>query len=241
MWLDHILKKRYRPQDVQRKLHQLDQWIEKTMPDTGCWNIDWLGELVRKIDDLWYEGQLLKHLEDSYGGLRLELDVESKSVAGYVVETADRKRISLHMNRDLFVELFQKRDVAYHSGGNICRTRASCFLGVLLHETMHLLVTLADKHGVQKEKSEHDQQFKAMIRNWFGQQETLHGLIPGYHAKQDIATIRKALKPGLSVEVFHDGTWHPAVVTQKGRVWHSIRLRNGSRMEVHTGLIRLKD
>lgn len=270
------------------------------MPATGCWSIDWLGELIRKIDDLWYEGRLLKHLEDSYGGLRLELDVESKSVAGYVVETADRKRISLHMNRDLFVELFKQRDVAYHSGGNICRTRGSCFLGVLLHETMHLLVTLADKLGVRRETDEHDEHFRKLIDNWFGQQEILHGLIHGYRAKQDIATIRKALRRGLHVEVFQDGKWYPATVVNKGRdvsmqsiakmkkinaktkkalmkanistlrdlvnadplqvdvpeletlqdlakefidsySWNTVKLKDGTALDVHTGLIRLID
>jgi hypothetical protein len=243
MWCKTMLKRRLTTEQIQERIHTLEEWAEKTMPSDGRFALKWLGTLVQKIDDLWYDSKLLSALMKSYGGLKIRMDVNEPTIAGYVVESHDRSSIRLHMNRDLFIDLFdRKTNTSYHAGGLVCRTRFNCFLHVLLHETVHLLLTLCDKTGEVKETSHHDKNFQTVIRNWFGHQEQQHGLIDGFHPQHDMNTLKAYVRKGALVEAFENGNWIPGRVVQRGSKWIVVKeccKRQPRLLQLHIGLLRI--
>ena len=212
------------------------------MPADGKFTITWLRQLIKKIDELWYEGKLLSTIRHEYGkDLVLSLDVGDDSVAGYVKPDAGELR--LHMNLDLFHKLFhEKASASYHAGGLVCTTRFNCFLHIVLHESVHIFLALCEKMGQHRDINDHGRDFYRAIRQWFGQQEHRHGLIDGFNPTQDIATIKAKAQVGEVVEMFLDGSWVPGRVVTRGRKYVHVREcdKDGTVHRVHFGILRVK-
>lgn len=238
-WCRGLLTRKFPPAEIEQKFAALSEFAKKTFPASGCFTLDWLGEVLVTIDKLWYDGKLLPGVYHAYGGLQLHLDNAETRVAGYIKETGDKKTISMHMNRDLFAALFQRQEAGYHSGGLLCRDRMVCALNVILHETVHLALTLCDKLGHRPDLRDHGKEFNRIVKHLFGHTDAQHGLIPGYEQFHDLATIRQGLRPGLAVEVFVDGAWQPCRVNRKGYKWTHVTTDSGQRLTVHAGLLRL--
>jgi hypothetical protein len=242
-WCAHILELLHTklPEHViAQKLATLETFAKKSFPKNGCFSMSWLSEVIVKIDHLWYKDQMLPKLYNAYGGLHLHVDSPEAKIAGYVLEKADKSQISLHMNRDLFASLFQKQERGYHSGGILCEDRLICLLHVLLHETVHLILTLCDKLGYRDDIRDHGKEFKKIIKNLFGQTDPQHGLIVGFEQFHDLNTIRQNIRVNSLVEVFLDGQWIPAKVQRKGSKWVTVRCaQNKQSYTVHTGLLRI--
>jgi len=238
-WCLGILEKKLTDRMIAQKLAALEDFAKLQFPKNGCFTMQWLSDVIGEIDTLWYEGKMLPSLYAAYGGLHLYVDAPEERVAGYVLEAGDKSSISLHMNRDLFAALFRKEERGYHSGGLLCQDRLICFLHVLLHETVHLILTFCDKLGYRPDIRDHGKEFNQIVKNLFGQTDPQHGLIPGYEAFHDLQTIRKNLKKGSKVEVFIDGLWIPGTVTKKGYKWVTVDCGKPGFFTLHTGLIRL--
>jgi len=244
-WCVSILDRKLTDAEIRQRIETLTQWAKKTLPKDGNFNLAWLGQLMRRIDDLWYDGKLLAALTQHYNGLVLRAYVDVETVAGYVKENKNGTKIYLHMNRALFTELFAKKSkVAYHAGGLLCEDLFTCFLHVLLHESVHLLLMLCDKLGERKEINHHGQDFNRAIRNWFGHQEQQHGLIPGFHQTHDMDTIKKYAQPGALVDIFDNGHWIPARVVKRSRkhveAKECCKSRGSRTLDVHLGLVRVR-
>jgi len=235
-----MLKKKFSKKVIKHKLDTLEAFARRTFPETGCFTMQWLSSVVEKIDELWYGDLMLPELYRTYGGLHLHVDAPEERVAGYVLEKADGSSISLHMNRDLFASLFKKQERGYHSGGLLCEDRLICLLHVILHETVHLILTLCDRQGFRADIRDHGKEFNKIVHNLFGQTDPQHGLIPGYEQFHDLDTIRKNIKPGKHVEVFVDGAWLPGRVHKKGYKWVDVNC-DQARYTVHAGLLRIPD
>jgi len=238
-WCQGLLTRKFSPAERANKIQTLTDFARQTFPESGCFTLDWLGEVLVTIDHLWYDGLLLPGVYRAYGGLHLYLDNAETRVAGYVKETGDKKTVSLHMNRDLFAALFQQQEAGYHSGGLLCQDRMVCALNVILHETVHLALTLCDKLGERPDLRDHGKEFNRIVKNMFGHTDAQHGLIPGYEQFHDLATIRRSLRAGSRVEVFVDGAWEPCRVNRKGYKWTSVTTEQGRDLTVHAGLLRL--
>lgn len=238
-WCRALLTRRFRPSDIQAKFHTLAQQARASFPASGCFSLEWLSEVLVQIDKLWYDGLLLPGVYQAYGAMDLYLDNSETRVAGYVKETGDKKKLSLHMNRELFATLFQSQEQGYHSGGLLCRDRMVCALNVILHETVHLALTLCDKLGHRPDVRDHGKEFNRMVKNMFGHTDSQHGLIPGYEQRHDLQTIRQRLKAGMRVEVFVDGRWQPCRVARKGYKWTHVVTDTAQKLTVHAGLLRL--
>jgi hypothetical protein len=235
-----LLHKKLPDHVVAQKLATLETFAKKSFPKNGCFSMTWLSEVIVEIDELWYKGQMLPKLDQVYGGLHLYVDAPEAKIAGYVLEKADKSEISLHMNRDLFAALFQKQERGYHSGGILCEDRLICLLHVLLHETVHLILTLCDKLGYRADIRDHGKDFNKIIKNLFGQTDPQHGLIVGFEQFHDLNTIRQHIKINSLVEVFLDGQWLPAKVQRKGTKWVTVLCtKNKQSYTVHTGLLRI--
>lgn len=242
-WCVDILDRVLTSEEVERRKQLLMKWFKDALPADGHFTLKWLGEMMQKIDELWYDSKLLPALTKSYGGLIVRADVDSPSIAGYVVEAENRSKIYLHMNRSLFQELFHlKESASYHAGGLVCKDRFTCFMDVLLHETVHLLLTFCDKVGARKEVNHHGKDFKKVIRSWFGHQEQQHGLIQGFQQTHDMDSIRAHVKPGALVQIFDRVIWVPAKVLKRGSkfVWAQelCKSRGARKFKVHIGLVR---
>lgn len=244
-WCRSVLTKKLSRDEIQHKLRVCIEEARKTFPTTGCFSLDWLESVLIHADKLWYDGKLLIGIVKAYGAIYLHIDNEEKRVAGYVKETHDKKTISFHMNRNLFAELFAKernpstKQSGYHSGGLLCEDRLVCAMHVILHETVHLALTLCDKLGYREDRDDHGKEFRKIVRNYFGHTDPQHGLIPGYEQYHDLDTIRNKLRPGLKVQVFLDDKWTPCIVKTARKTSAKIITNDGQSVTVHPGLIRL--
>ena len=257
-WCKEILIKKLSPIQRQRKFSTLEKFARASFPVNGCFSLEWLAHIVEKIDELYYQGRMLPQVYEIYGGLRLHVDSPEQEVAGYVLESADCKNLSLHMNRDLFASLFQKEERGYHSGGLLCEDRLVCFLHVVLHETVHIILVACENQGHIRNIRDHGKEFKRITRHLFGQTDPQHGLIPGYEQFHDLETIRKNIRPGTHVQVYLGRTggpedehtnpsvsrykWVDARVVKKGRKWVKVKLLEQGKpvfITVHAGLLRL--
>lgn len=237
-----ILQTKNSASQIQQKFNTLKQYAQSCYPDHGDFPLKWLGDVISKIDELWYGQLLVKALTDVYGGLQLGVDEKEERVAGYVLEAHDGSSITLSMNKTLFIQLFQsQRDGGYHSGGLLCKERLVCFLHVLLHETVHLVLTMYDRIGFRVDIRDHGKDFNVIIKNLFGQTDSKHGLIPGYQQYHDLETIQKLVQQGSKVEVFVDGQWKKGIVEKKGYKWLNVKCNEKDMYRVHTGLIRIKN
>lgn len=232
--LDHSLPK----QAIQTKFTELERFARKTFPETGCVDLPWLGRVIRKIDKLWYDDRLIESLDQVYGGLELTVTVNDPKVAGYVWESEDGSHISLHMNRDLFAALFGANEHGYHSGGLLCRDKLVCMLHVLLHETVHLVLTLCDRLNLRPDVRHHGKDFNQIVKNLFGQTDSQHGFLPGYNQYHSMEELRELIRPGLHVEILLEGQWQPAVVEVKGRKFATVSCKT-RRYKVNHGLLRV--
>lgn len=178
-WCSALLNKTFSPAEIAAKFSDLEQFARASWPEDGMFSMEWLAAVMQRIDKLWYDGYLLPKIYATYGGLHLYVDSEHERVAGYVEETADKESLSLHMNRSLFASLFTKQERGYHSGGLLCEDRLVCMLHVILHESVHLALTLCDKLGHRADIRDHGKEFNRIVKNMFGQTDPQHGLIPG--------------------------------------------------------------
>jgi hypothetical protein len=237
-WCDTILTTKLTKKEIQDRVLEIEQFSRESYPEDGCFSIKWLRQVVYKIDELWYGSQMMPTLDREYGGLVISIDSGEEKVAGYIQEVDDS--IVLHMNRDLFYSLFKKREKGYHSGGLLCSDRLVCMLHVLLHETVHIILTLCEKLGHQSNIRDHGKAFNQIIRNLFGQTDSQHGLIPGYSQDHDLDTIKQRVRKGSIVDVFMNNQTSRGKVVYRGRKW--VEVDCGSVVyKVHIGLIKLVD
>lgn len=237
-WCLDLLHYRLTPAEIKTKFTALERYARETFPETGCVDLAWLGAVVRKIDELWYDDRLVKSLDRVYGGVELTVTVSDPKVAGYVWESEDGSHISLHMNRDLFAALFAGDEHGYHSGGLLCRDKLVCLLHVLLHETVHLVLTLCDRLNLRRDVRHHGKDFNRIVKNLFGQTDSQHGFLPGYNQYHSMEELRALLRPGLPVEMLLEGEWQPAVVKIKGRKFATVTCKT-RRYKVNHGLLRI--
>ncbi len=202
----------------------------------------WLKKIVEEIDRLWYDGQLLPTLNNVYKRVDIGLGQKNRDdrIAGYVQAFDNDRSISLHMNRKLFSELeFSDEKFGYHTGGLLCKDKLVCFLHVLLHETVHLILCLCEKTQVCLETRDHGKFFTRAIWNLFRQTDSQHGLLPGYQQTSDLARLQKEVQPGVEVELFAHGKWIPVQVVKRGHKWVYLKNQNKEAFKAHIGLIRL--
>lgn len=235
-----ILKTKLSEEQVLQKFNKLHKFSESCFPSDGNFPLTWFSSVIAQIDELWYHKLLVVSLTDTYGGLNLEIDkrISDDRIAGYVLEESPQK-MTLLMNKHLFKNLFQKNEYGYHTGGLLCRDRLVCFLHVLLHESVHLILTMFDRTGFRPDIRDHGKDFNKIILNLFGQTDSQHGLIPGYEQYHDLQTIRKQIKKGMEVDIFVNDKWIPGVIQKKGYKWVNVKC-DDSRFRVHTGLVRMK-
>ena len=267
----NTLQHKLNSKQVASKFATLKHFAEVSFPIDGKFPLTWLSAVLVKIDELWYHNLMLPLLTKTYGGLELQVDEKEKilcksrnkwecqsssqkqyknstedpRVAGYVLETVDGSKITLYMNRHLFANLFKKQEFGYHSGGLLCKERLVCFLHVLLHETVHLILTMLDRIGFRTDVRDHGKDFNKIIRNLFEQTDSQHGLIDGYEQYHDLQTIRKNIKVGDKIDIFVNGQWVPGIVEKTGYKWVNVKCKASSSLHkitfyrVHAGLVRL--
>lgn len=241
-WCREILVRKFTQKQIHDKTKTLLKFARKTFPVSGCFTLDWLGEILVKIDHLWYDSLLLPSVIRTYGHFTLYIDDSERHVAGYIKESYDKTSISMHMNRDLFADLFKQKERGYHSGGLLCKDRLVCALHVILHETVHLALTLCDKLGYRKDIHDHGKEFRQIVQNMFGHTDPQHGLIPGYDQTHDLETIKKSIKKNMMVEVFDGNKWSPCQIKHKGKTWIRVLKTDDQQvLSVHVGMIRLKN
>jgi len=242
-----ILQHKLSKDEIQQKLAKLRQFTENDAK--GCFSVNWLEGVFKAIDHIWYDDLLSKLIYNAYPrGLLFKIEkMDDERVAGYVMEIGERDQLILHMNRDLFVKLFEDplriQRGGYHSGGLLCQERIVCFLHVLLHETVHLILTVLDKLGFRTEIRDHGKDFNRIIRNLFGHTDSRHGLIPGFLQYHDLQEIRHHLRKGQTAEVYIERQWQHCKIQKVGYKWVTVKKikKNGDTKQyrVHIGLVRV--
>jgi hypothetical protein len=121
---------------------------------------------------------------------------------------------------------------------------------VVLHETVHIILTACEAQGYIRSIRDHGKEFNRITHRLFGQTAPQHGLIPGYEQFHHLDTIRSSIRAGTRVQVFvgrKEGPedvdpWVDATVVKKGRKWVKVKLVEKDKpvlITVHAGLLRL--
>ncbi len=235
-----ILHHKLKPAEIQERLRALKFFAVCEIDKKKQGAVQWLKQVLYKIDELWYHQLMIPYVHRAYRDfvIRVDNDIPDR-VAGLVQDQSDS--ITLHMNEELFDLLFaEKRDYGYHSGGLLCKERMVCFLNVLLHETVHIILTVFECLKLRKDVHIHGREFKSIIKKLFGQTDAQHGLIKGYYQRTDLQTIRKNVHKGDTVEVLVDGLWKTATVSNTNSKWVTVKTHDDSQnYRVQFGLVRL--
>lgn len=237
-WCLAWIKSRPSPQLVEQRLTQLYNDAKHGYPQDGCFPKPWLLNTLQSIDRLWYDNQLLEQLRSTYKRFEVHLDkVPSTEDAAFVHESSPNV-IALHINRVLFNGLFRRKERGYHSGGLLCQNRLKCFLYVLLHETVHLLLTLCDRLGLHDDSKEHGQEFRKIVKRQFRQTDSQHGLIDGYDQTHSLDQIKVWCRSNDEVEVFINQRWEHGRIEKRGSKWYHVRVGDAT-FRTHVGLLRI--
>jgi hypothetical protein len=223
---------------IQRKFQELRTFAKRTFPKKGNFKLEWLKKILLKIDAIWYHDQLFRVISKLYGSMELSLDVDERKIAGYVLEEGES--IGFHINRPLFMSLFPSSDTGYHVGGLVCKDQLECLLHVVLHETVHVALTICEKWKVQEDIEHHGETFLKIIRNMFGHTDSQHGLVLGLSHDLTLQEIRTRLKVGQNVQFFINDHWETGRVVKMSTKEIAVRQDLTKIVHaVHPGLIRL--
>jgi len=249
-WCLEYLHTKLSPCEIKRRVSLLRTNAEKGFPESGCFELEWVGDCVREIDRLWYKSRLLPALTKRYGGLLIKYHRPKKGgsdegIAAYVEETHRGRRINLFVNQHMAGVLFAKGQRGYQSGGLLCKDKLQCFLYVLLHESLHLVLTLCERCGLRNDEDFHGPEFQAAVHNLFGQTDVRNGMLADMEHHHDLETTRReiARTPRQRVLLFTTDGWVPARtvgLTPDGRMARVVNPGgDGTVVEVHPGLLKL--
>lgn len=226
-----------------RKFETMISFARKGFPVSGCFTPTWLKKVVNQADKMWFDDQLMANINKAYKSHDLlpRLMNDDDNVAGFVVENKNKNKITLRMNCKLFSNLFSNGEHGLHAGGNVCTTKLRCFIDVLVHEMVHMFLTLCETINIREDKIHHGKLFNKLTRELFSHTSSRHGLINKYDQTHSIGELKKLVHPGLSCTVFINNKFMPCKVVKKG--YHNIivQLDHNKRLfKVYIGLIKLK-
>ena len=211
---------------------------QKKFPENGKFELTWLARSVKFIDHLYYKNQLMAYISLLYGRLKIQSTVSEASTAGYVVEN-NEAGLDLCLNQKLFIDLFAKKNISYHAAGLLCSDKFSCLSQVLLHECIHLALTVIEKLGFHDDNRHHGQTFMHIARNMLGHCDATHGLVAGLTHTESLCDIRKNLKIGQDCLVFFKCKFVDGKITDIFRKKVEVEIQ-GLRYIIHVGLIKNK-
>lgn len=205
----------------------------------GSFHIQWLKKVLLNIDRIWFRNELFDIVTYLYGGMTIDSNVNEPSVAGYVMEGEDD--ISFFINQQLVKDLFKRNESGYHSGGLICKNRLTCILHIILHEMVHVALSVCERLGKHKELRHHGKTFLNIVKNMFGHTESQHGLIPGLDHNFSLEEIKKRLRVGQHVNIFIVDKWIPVVVVKSHKKRADVITLDEHKTpySVHMGLIKI--
>lgn len=202
--LDYPLSK----QTIESNFDALYTWIDKQEIEYS-FTEDWVRKLIHVIDDIWFNGIISNGIKYKYEGpLRLHFDIKNLQsspsqpvIVGYVQESNRRKHINLHMNVDLLTGLFKEslpHKSGYLCGGLKCDSLIKCFIQALVHELVHVFLSILDKALLYDDSEEniHNDTFQKITKNLFGHTDIKHGFIPEIYQFQDLEQIKNSVKKG---------------------------------------------
>jgi hypothetical protein len=239
-WCSNIIQtKQHTKKRIKNNFKNLEDFARKEFPKNGKFSLVWVKNVLLKIDELYYNNELFAKITKVYGGIKIEQHVSEEEIAGYILETDDGG-ITICMNRNLFMGLFSmsKNDSGYHSGGLLCTDRLVCLLHVLVHETVHIVLTLCEKLGKYGGEEEHGKDFMRITKHLFGHTHAKHGLIPGINHKHSLQTIEKNIKVGQHVKIFVKGKRMKGVILKKAKNHVEVQTRHAI-YSVEAGLINI--
>jgi len=212
---------------------------EFEFPENGLFTLKWLAKTLKLIDELYYNNQLLAYISLLYGGLRISSHVNERETAGYVVEN-EGNGLELCLNQQLFIDLFAtKEKISYHAAGLLCSNIFACLSQVLLHECIHLALTVLEKLGVHNDDRHHGQTFMKIAKRMLGHCNESHGLVKGLVHEESLCDIRKNLKIGQKCLVFFKCRFVDGKITDIYRKKVEVEIK-GNRYVVHVGLVKNK-
>lgn len=221
--------------DIDAKLRDLEISVREKFPENGKFTLVWLAKTLEKIDELFYCGQLLRFICDTFGSLRISETVDEERTAGYVVIN-DEDELELCLNQELFMDLFQDSNKSYHAGGLLCSSMYECLTQVLLHECVHLALTLFERWQMYDDPRDHGKVFMGIVRNMLGHCDSQHGLVPDLVHTESLCETRKHLKVGDKVQVFFKMKYVPAIIFSIQKKFVEVNI-SGDIYRVHFGLI----
>lgn len=246
MWCNSIINSsNLKKSVIKKRLKQLELFAIKELEcknTTKCVNVNWVSKILSKIDDIWYNGQLLTKIKQEYGKLYIRLVVKEKQISGYVLMTHNNTKMGLYLNKKLFDSLFNKEEtkaIGYHVGGLLCKDSLKCLLHVILHETIHMVLTVCEKMGKYKDTNHHGDDFQRITRYLFGHTNAKHGLILGLDHMFDLETIKKSIRIDDIVKIWIKNKWLPGKVIKINDKKAIVQINKEDVYSVDMGLVKI--
>lgn len=238
-FLDRWKKKTISKDEYDKRFSKLYKFAKRQFPKDGHYQTIWLVKVFEKLDSLWYDNKLVDETIYYFGKFGIRACTEETKAGGYVEPFEDK--LCLVLNRSLFKKLFQKGETGFHAGGCICNDRVHCLLNVLLHESLHVFLSICEKSDLVQENQYHGKLFKKLLYNLFLQKDTRHGLIPGLQKEYTLEKEKELLKKrvGQRVKLFQPSNHkHVTVTLEKVMTKFAwVKLKN-DRLKVHIGLLK---
>jgi hypothetical protein len=224
--------------DVKAKFQEYEEFAKTGFAKDGKFSMKWLARTLKKIDEIYYANQLLPFINVLYGRLLIKPVVDEVQTAGFVVENSDGD-LELCLNQQLFIDLFEGKDnPSYHAGGLVCKSRFECISQVLLHETVHVALTVCDKLGLYDDsKNNHGKVFMRLATRLFGHCDKLHGLVKDLIHRHSLCENSKNLREHDEVLVFFKFRFVPCIIKRIFRKKVEVDI-DGETYTVHMGLIK---
>lgn len=232
VWCQGIIKDtNYNKQTASEKFEKLVSFARRDKV-----TLETIEPIFKLIDKLWFDNELVPKLTQEYGGINVHLEVDEVRIAGYVLETSNG--IGLYLNASLFKNLFANGETGYHTGGLLCTDKLKCLLHVVLHETIHVVLTVCEHMGKYKDVRHHGKDFNRITNHLFGHTDSKHGLIVGLNHAYDLETIKKSIRVGQKVNIFLNSRFVPGKVTKRGS--SRVDIDTGKDIySVHMGLVKI--
>ena len=206
-------------------------------PSNGKFTATWVKKVMLKVDEIWFNDELCTMATKMYGGIDVYISIDDPKFSGFIEESIDK--ISFHLNRQLVMALFENGDTGYHSGGLLCKDRLTCLLHVVVHEMVHIALTICDRLKHHDDTQHHGKVFKRVTKRLFGHTDAKHGLILGLNHEHDLDTIRKTIYKGQDVRIYLNEAWTPGSIVNINRTNVDVQIHRDPKnlYSVHTGLI----
>ena len=163
-------------------------------------------EMIYTIDQHLLHGTIGRSLQEQHVTMTVDQIDDDQDLCGETSWYKDLRLMTVVINHSLIAGVFDTNGAQYIAGGRVCRNPLQCFMYILMHELVHLIVYLyRNENGYYEwDQDHHGPLFRQISKNLFFQINYRHGIIAGFEAYADCDVIRNDVQDSKYVSMFTD-------------------------------------